>query len=144
MLGRRGMVSMAGLVDPTPPLPLPPLLLGQLADAFQKGHTHADLCILGPTSRGIEICVYLYQLPGREENGTDWCWFPVRDGFVLICTGLQRERDLCCTYLYQLTGGKRSEHICTSFQGERERFCCTYLCRLAVRGRFVHICASFS
>ena len=105
-----------------------------------------DLCILGPTSRGIEICVYLYQLPGREENGTDWCWFPVRDGFALICTGLQRERDLCCTYLYQLTGGKEIGAYLYQLPGrEREillyilvpacsdREICTYLCQLLAK-----------
>ena len=42
MSGQRGMVSTAGRVDPTPPLPLSPLLLEQSADAFQKGDTHGE------------------------------------------------------------------------------------------------------
>ena len=41
MSGRRGMVN-SWASWPHSPLPLPPLLLGQSADAFQKGHTHAD------------------------------------------------------------------------------------------------------
>ena len=77
-----------------------------------------------PASREIEICIYLYQLPVREESCTDWYWFPVREGFVhTVFVPAYGEREIFAVhilYLYQLTGGEGSEHICTSFRGERE------------------------
>ena len=102
--------------------------------------------IVVPASREIEICIYLYQLPVREESCTDWYWFPVREGFVhTVHTVTERERFLLYTYCTCTSLlGVRDLNIFVPASGERERFYCTYLCRLTVRERFVHFCSSFS
>ena len=133
-----------------------------------------DLYICWLASCKREIRTYLCQLLVRErfvlymlvpcslhvlwESESCIYIFPVscvRERFVHICASFRWERDLYCTYGYQLTVRDRFVHIFsgvlwergflhiyTSLRLEGDLYC-IYLYQLTVRERFVHICTSF-
>ena len=84
--------------------------------------------------------LYLYQPPVRGRFVLyilvpAYC--TVRESFVRICTSFRWERDLNCTYWYQLTVRERLFKFVPAY-GKRE--ICTYWYQLLVREREREIC----